>query len=76
MDREKVIEIFNQLLCGERNSISYSRGYKEFEEQYELNKEYLEREEINQMVILKRNYESRLDQIKKVCIDENKILNR
>lgn len=76
MDREKVIKVFNQLLCGERNSITYSRGYKEFEEQYELNKEYLEREETNQMVILKRNYESRLDQIKKVSIDENKILNR
>lgn len=43
MDRDKVIEIFNDLLWGNRKEIAFSKGYKEFEEQYELNKEYLER---------------------------------
>jgi hypothetical protein len=43
MDRDKVIEIFNDLLWGSRKEIAFSKGYKEFEEQYELNKEYLER---------------------------------
>lgn len=43
MDRDKVIEIFIDLLWGNRKEIAFSKGYKEFEEQYELNKEYLER---------------------------------
>ena len=43
MDRDEVIELFNELLWGSREGIAFSKGYEVFEEIYELNKEYLER---------------------------------
>ena len=36
MERDEIITIFNDLICGNRNEITYSNGYKEFEEIYKL----------------------------------------
>ena len=35
MSREQVIEIFNDLICGNRDKITYSKGYAIFDEIYE-----------------------------------------
>lgn len=41
MDKEEVIEIFNDLISGKREEISFSRGYKVFEEMYkEFSKDF------------------------------------
>lgn len=60
MDSDKVIEIFNALLCGERKEINFSKGYKEFEETYEAFKKDLEekgfiRKENDFLVIIEKN---------------------
>lgn len=60
MDRDKVIDIFNELLSGERKHLNYSKGYKLFEEIYELFKEDLEknnyvRKENDFLVIIKKD---------------------
>lgn len=47
MQRDTIIDIFNDLLNGKREKIEYSEGYKEFEEIYEELKEYLTKEENN-----------------------------
>ena len=36
MGRDEIITIFNDLICGNRDEITYSNGYKEFEEIYKL----------------------------------------
>lgn len=36
MERDEIITIFNDLICGKRDKITYSNGYKEFEEIYRL----------------------------------------
>ena len=36
MERDEIITIFNDLICGNRDEITYSNGYKEFEEIYEI----------------------------------------
>ena len=36
MERDEIITIFNDLICGNRDEITYSNGYKEFEEIYKL----------------------------------------
>lgn len=36
MGRNEIITIFNDLICGNRDEITYSNGYKEFEEIYKL----------------------------------------
>ena len=36
MERDEIITIFNDLICGKRDKITYSNGYKEFEEIYKL----------------------------------------
>ena len=36
MKRDEIITIFNDLICGKRDKITYSNGYKEFEEIYEI----------------------------------------
>lgn len=36
MKRDEIITIFNDLICGKRDKITYSNGYKEFEEIYKL----------------------------------------
>ena len=36
MQRDEIITIFNDLICGRRDKITYSNGYKEFEEIYKL----------------------------------------
>ena len=36
MERDEIIIIFNDLICGKRYEITYSNGYKEFEEIYKL----------------------------------------
>ena len=60
MDREDVIRVFDELLTGERKRLNYSKGYKIFEEMYELYKEYLKelnfiRKENDYLVIIERN---------------------
>lgn len=37
--------LFNQVISGELEYIQFSKGYKIYEEMYELNKKYLDREE-------------------------------
>ena len=47
MEREEVINIYNDLLCGKRDQISFSKGYEIFEFYYQLFKKYgLKRREI------------------------------
>ena len=36
MGRNEIITIFNDLICGNRDEITYSNGYKLFEEIYEI----------------------------------------
>lgn len=49
MTEEQVYNIYNELLSGKRDKISFSKGYKLFEEYYELHKQYgVKRKEINQ----------------------------
>ena len=36
MERDEIIIIFNDLICGKRDKITYSNGYKLFEEIYEI----------------------------------------
>ena len=36
MERDEIITIFNDLICGKRDKITYSNGYKEFEDIYEI----------------------------------------
>lgn len=49
MTEEQVSNIYNELLSGKRDKISFSKGYKLFEEYYLLLKQYsLKREEISQ----------------------------
>ena len=36
MERDEIITIFNDLICGNRDEITYSNGYKEFEDIYEI----------------------------------------
>ena len=36
MERDEIITIFNDLICGNRDEITYSSGYKLFEEIYEI----------------------------------------
>ena len=60
MSRDRVIEIFNELLEGKRTELNYSKGYKVFEEIYELNKTDLEklnfiRKENDFLVIIRKN---------------------
>lgn len=48
MTEEQVSIIFNELLSGKRDRICFSKGYKLFEEYYELLKQYgLKRREID-----------------------------
>ena len=35
MEKDNVIMIFNELITGQRKEVSFSRGYKVFEEIYE-----------------------------------------
>ena len=42
---DELINLFNSVISGETEYIQFSKGYKEFEELYELNKHYLDREE-------------------------------
>lgn len=60
MDKEDVIRIFNELLCGERKQLNFSKGYKVFDEVYELFKDDLEkmdfiRKENDFLIIIKKN---------------------
>jgi len=60
MDREKVIRIYDSLLSGERETLNFSKGYKVFEELYELYKKDLEekgfiRKENDFLVIIRKN---------------------
>lgn len=49
MTEEQVSIIYNELLSGKRDKISFSKGYKLFEEYYELHKQYgVKRKEISQ----------------------------
>ena len=36
MERDEIITIFNDLICGKRDKITYSNSYKEFEDIYEI----------------------------------------
>ena len=36
MKKDEIITIFNDLICGKRDKITYSNGYKEFEDIYEI----------------------------------------
>ena len=36
MERDEIITIFNDLICGNRDKITYSNGYKLFEDIYEI----------------------------------------
>lgn len=36
MERDEIITIFNDLICGKCDKITYSNGYKLFEEIYEI----------------------------------------
>ena len=36
MERDEIIMIFNSLITGERKQIEYSKGYKIFDEIYDL----------------------------------------
>lgn len=48
MTEEQVSMIYWELLSGKRDKISFSKGYKLFEEYYELHKQYgLKRREID-----------------------------
>lgn len=48
MTEEQVSNIYNELLSGKRDKISFSKGYKLFEEYYELHKQYgAKRKEVN-----------------------------
>lgn len=40
MEKEQVIQIFNDLIVGKRNKIVYSKGYKMFDETYEAFSKY------------------------------------
>ena len=47
MTEEQISNIFYELLSGKREKICFSKGYKLFEEYYQLHKEYgLKRREI------------------------------
>jgi hypothetical protein len=49
MTEEQVSIIYNELLSGKRDKISFSKGYKLFEEYYKLYKQYgVKRKEISQ----------------------------
>lgn len=52
--KDKAKELYGKLLSGEYPKITYSKGYKEFEELYELYKDDLEREEQGLLVVVKR----------------------
>lgn len=52
--KDKVIELYGKLLSGEYPRITYSKGYKEFEELYELYKDDLEREEQDLLVVVRK----------------------
>lgn len=55
MERDIVINIFNELISGERDKVCFSKGYKVFEETYEaFKKEFnLERKEEGYIVEIK-----------------------
>ena len=36
MEKDEIITLFNDLICGNRDEITYSNGYKLFEEIYEI----------------------------------------
>lgn len=60
MDRERVIKIYNSLLSGERETLNFSKGYKVFEELYELFRKDLEekgyvRKENGFLVVIRKN---------------------
>jgi hypothetical protein len=77
MDRDKVIEIFNDLLEGKRRDIAFSKGYPVFEEVYEIFKDDLERIDNGEISVLYRNYETWLEKYQKRYFEnQKKIENR
>ena len=59
MDRDRVIEIFNELLEGKRRDVAFSTGYPIFEEIYELFKEDLERKDNDPITVVYRKNETK-----------------
>ena len=60
MKKDKIYNIFYDLINGGRNHVLYHKGYKEFEETYEELKEegQLKKEEQDGIIIVTSDYQS------------------
>ena len=60
MKKEKIYDIFYDLINGGRNHVLYHKGYKDFEEIYEELKDEgkLKREEQDDIIIVTSDYQS------------------